>query len=274
MNAIWLYPPDDTTFYRPVFSPDGSSVVFEYTPVGSKDSTLYTCATSEFGAHGDGGAATPFLKKPPSGVQSRPDWSLANGNVAFQINSAAYTSDSSGGSIAPVKNGGGLAYPVWYPQAAALMAIVDGVHALTKIDFGGNRTPITPSGWYAGMGTVNQATPSQIAFAGQIDKGQPYNENDNQIWLYDGSGDPTQLDDEQGRAPWYSPAGTQLVFESNRGGKYQIWLTTSGGNPVAITDPAWGAQHAKFSPDGKTIVFAGIPPGLKRMGLGILTVPS
>ena len=52
---------------RPVFSPDGSSVVFEHTPVGSKDSTLYICAISEFGQHGDGSKATPFLQKPPSG---------------------------------------------------------------------------------------------------------------------------------------------------------------------------------------------------------------
>ncbi|HEY4640169.1 MAG TPA: hypothetical protein VII75_02410 [Thermoanaerobaculia bacterium] len=274
MNAIWLYPPDGIYFYRPVFSPDGSSVVFEHTPLHTTSSTLYICATSVFGARGDGSAATPFLKDAPAGVQSRPDWSLANGEVAFQIDSALHTCDQSGGSIAAVKNGAGLAYPAWYPKAAALMAIIDGEHALTKLDFSGNRSPITPSGWYAGMGTVNQATPSQIAFAGQINNGLPYDQNDNQIWLYDGSGDPTQFDDQQGRAPWYSPDGTQLVFESNRGGNYQIWLSANGGDPDAITDPAWGAQHAKFSPDGKTIVFAGIPPGLQRMGLGILTVPS
>lgn len=274
MNATWLYPPEGITFYRPVFSPDGSSVVFEHTPLHAADSTLYICATSEFGAQGDGSAATPFLKNPPGGVQSRPDWSLANGDLAFQIDNAVYTSDATGGSIAPVKHGGRLAYPAWYPQAAALLAIVDGAHALTRIDFSGNRTPVTPGGWYAGMGSVNQATPSQIAFAGQIDHGQPYDQKVNQIWLYDGSGDPTQLDDEQGRAPWYSPDGGQLAFESNRGGSYRIWLATGGGNPVPITDAAWGAQHAKFSPDGKTIVFAGIPPGSKRMGLGILPVPS
>lgn len=274
MNALWLNPPDNVFFYRPVFSPDGQSVVFEYTPLGTTNSVLYICSTSAFGASSGGSAPTPFLQNAPAGVQSRPDWSLANGQVAFQIGSAVHTCDESGGSIAAVKNGSGLAYPAWYPKAAALLAITDGVHALIRIDFSGDRSPITPGGWYAGMGAVNQAAPSQIAFAGQINNGQPYNQNDNQIWLYDGSGDPTQFDDEQGRAPWYSPDGTQLVFESNRGGSYQIWLSTNGGDPIAITDPAWAAQHAKFSPDAKTIVFAGIPPGLNRRGLGIVTVPS
>ena len=90
-------------------------------------------------------------------------------------------------------------------------------------------------------------------------------QDNNQIYV---SLDPASafiIDDRpmQGRAPWWSPDGQYLVFESNRSGiGYALYVARIGRDGAAsrilqLTDPeeVFNAQHAKFSPDGKTICF-------------------
>ncbi len=61
----------------------------------------------------------------------------------------------------------------------------------------------------------------------------------------------------QGRAPWWSPDGRYVVFESDRNGGYAIFLFDTQGDGVAVqlTDERLQAQHAKFFPAGNRIVF-------------------
>ena len=72
----------------------------------------------------------------------------------------------------------------------------------------------------------------------------------------------------QGRAPWWSPDGKWVVFESNRppqplaevgAGLYAIFLYEYGGsNPaIQITEIVYNCNHAKWFPNG----FPGRPPG-------------
>jgi WD40-like Beta Propeller Repeat len=65
----------------------------------------------------------------------------------------------------------------------------------------------------------------------------------------------------QARAPWWSPDGHWVAFESYREspptkehpkGQYAIYLYQYGGSNRAtqVTDPAWNMNHAKWYPNG------------------------
>lgn len=63
----------------------------------------------------------------------------------------------------------------------------------------------------------------------------------------------------QGRAPYWSPDGNYVVFESSRAGGYANFLANvaKGTPPVPHTDAGYWAQHAKFLPYGTTVVPSG-----------------
>jgi Tol biopolymer transport system component len=60
----------------------------------------------------------------------------------------------------------------------------------------------------------------------------------------------------QGRAPWFSPDGKWIAFESTRadpkGELYAMFIQSALGDGPAwqVTDTKWNANHAKFYPDG------------------------
>jgi TolB protein len=57
--------------------------------------------------------------------------------------------------------------------------------------------------------------------------------------------------------PDWSPDGSKIVFQSNRTGKFQIYMMTADGTHVArITDSGGADAGPHFSPDGSKIVFA------------------
>jgi WD40-like Beta Propeller Repeat len=121
------------------------------------------------------------------------------------------------------------------------------------------------------MPSVNPVNPNLIAFAGQPLSGSTYNEDTNYIYVMDtsvrdGPG-PVMLEfaalgpgpfdpNYQGRAPWWSPDGKWVVFESNRpsqyeaNGLYAIYLYQYGSlNPVIqITSTIYNCNHAKWFP--------------------------
>ncbi len=80
------------------------------------------------------------------------------------------------------------------------------------------------------------------------------------LWLAatDGSTAPRQLtaSPKHDRHPRWSPDGKRILFESNRGGEYQLWLIDpAGGEARQITDLATGATNAIWSRDGESIAF-------------------
>ena len=81
----------------------------------------------------------------------------------------------------------------------------------------------------------------------------------------------------QGRAPSWSPDGRYLAFESNRvdGRQYAIFLVnvSAGSKPVQVTDATYDAQHAKFSPDGKSLIVTAFQtPGHGPCGIAQLDI--
>lgn len=65
--------------------------------------------------------------------------------------------------------------------------------------------------------------------------------------------------------PNLSPDGQTLLFQSNRSGRQALWVASSNGsNPrILFDDPKAGTEPAtpRWSPDGRSIVFAMTPPG-------------
>ena len=118
-----------------------------------------------------------------------------------------------------------------------------------------------------------------IVFAGQKNRGQLYDQEDNQIWLVDGTGVSRTVEAQplQGRAPSWSPDGTRLAFESDRGSQTRLYavfvINRDGTGLVQVTDYALNANHPVFSPDGRRLVFAMGDPAKAAANIAVVTLP-
>jgi WD40 repeat protein len=282
--------------YRPVVGGFGSLIIFERSAVAApNDTMLYV---TEYNA---GQASSPQLFLQGSSLPqsaSRPDWcwkgmarvafsGLAAGSNDLQIGIVP----DSGYDPSWIANTKGMEYPVWFPDAKQL-AVMNFAHPIgseplpntTVIDEQGHvvASAIAGSSMWAGMPSVSPASPNLIAFAGQPVGPGKYDQDMNYIWVIDTNVGPSSLQpleygcpssgkfdvNFQGRAPWWSPDGRWVVFESYRQsppssthplGLYAIWLydtTQQKGSAVQLTDPAYNANHAKWFPNG----FPGGPP--------------
>lgn len=225
--------------------------------------------------------ATPTLAYPALKAESlRADWSWVTGTVVFMnTTDGIYLSTD---PTKPIPNTTKMSYPTWYPDGATLAVYNNRVHRpalpiprTSKMDLSGtvSEPVLANDTTWAGFPSVNQTNPNLIAFAGQVVKpGTGYNQNTNYIWLTDTStkpptvrtldpGIPTKPFDPkyQGRASWYSPDGNWIAFESNRSNsknQYSIYIQKADGSTpaVQVTDPGWNANHAKWYPNGTSLV--------------------
>jgi len=117
--------------------------------------------------------------------------------------------------------------------------------------------------FYTGMPAVSPDG-KWIAFAGQRNAGQSYDQTKNSIWLLElRTGEIHSLEKTpgQGRAPSWSPDGTRLAFESSRAGdggfrpNYAVFTIGRDGTGLRqVTDLQVNANHPVWSPDGKRLV--------------------
>lgn len=268
MSIRWIATQDDGTDYWPVFAPDGKSVLFTHGPQEKSVLLRYSLSTEE---------VTLFITSPPPGltIQTRPDWSRSSPySVAF-VGNGIWLADQDGGNCHLLPGTERMTYPSWFPGGRSLAVMDTSKPSTMKISLEGTTLgPLSPKDLFTGMPSVNQWNPFRIVFPGQPAEGV-YNQNHNRIWISDDDGTTARrLDVAQGRAPWWSPDGSLIAFESDRSGEgYAIYVATPDGAVVVrLTDPAIGAQHPKWSPDSKQIVFAGHPIPESPFKIGILSL--
>jgi dipeptidyl aminopeptidase/acylaminoacyl peptidase len=264
----------NTVDYWPSFTRDGTGVVFSRTSDGGKSWSINRVPAA-------GGALQVLFQR--AELPATRANSASNGRLAFNAGNAIWTMDGNGENphAIPLKEIVAPAYPSWYPDGQHI-AFVDGArNILYRAEIAtGSVTPITrQSEVLAGMASVSPDG-RWVAFAGQRNAGQLYNQTDNQIWLVDDSGTsrPVEAQPAPGRTPSWSPDGKRIAFESSRGspdGHYAIFVVDrDGGGLVQVTDYALNGNHPAWSPDGHRLVFSwGSEPG-KPNGIAVIEIPQ
>jgi dipeptidyl aminopeptidase/acylaminoacyl peptidase len=263
--------------YWPCFSPDGKTVLFSRMTDGQHWALHVVPA--------GGGAARPLTATPLPVSATRAAWSKS-GMIAFTGDNAGQqaiwiaAADGSGAHAVPTDGSQQLFYPSWYPDGMHVVAMDVKNLVIWRIDLAsGATTPATDHAQVlTGMPSVSPDG-AMIAFAGQKNAGQLYNNEDNVIWLVDAAGKLSTLEAKpiQGRTPVWSPDGKYLSFESDRGpsGNYAIFLAKRDGTGLTqLTDYALNANHGVFSPDGRHMVFAAMDPASQQWRIAIVDLPE
>lgn len=299
----WVTSGTNLSDYRPAIAADGQTVVFERTlfdpdaPV-----SLYLAVIG-------GPDPQPFLPD-LDGAQTRPDWCWTTNQIAFNLGLNVWTVNADGSGAAAIPNTQGFIYPQWNAAGNLLVVMNNNAQSAnpnpcsSAIDTGGTMTIANLNGAdanntavFGGMPAVSPSNSNSIAFAGQPvlptwnpPSSPPYNQDNNYIFLNSGSSpftsNPmesaasiTQFESQfQGRAPAWSPDGRYIVFESTRtSGQMALYLfdTQNPANaPVQLTDTVYGAQHAKFFPNGSQLIFCARPNPQSRFRIASIDISS
>lgn len=280
---------------RPVFAPDGNSVVFMRQKNDGDPgslSALYSVPISgKEGAKLLFAGANPLTGEPFNATRPDYSWDRKSYQIAFDaLGSGIWLLDVKTKNVRQVLSSviDGTtytwSYPAWYKGGDALSVTNYNsfgeplYHQLVKADANTLNafTPVTDNQTvWVGESSVQQKKKPLLVFAGEPPVAQPpsscicpggctadgYAQNCNQIWLQE-SGAAAPIDALQGRAPWFSPNGKYVVFESNRANPdhpdlYRLFVYTLKDRTLrVVTPPSLNVQHAKWSPDGKKLAFA------------------
>jgi Tol biopolymer transport system component len=268
-----LTPSGGTFDVWPCFSPDGKTILFSRSSDRGQTWHLFKVAAA-------GGEAAPFADLPVSAT--RCNWS-AQGMIAFSgiagRTGGTWVMKEDGSSAHAVAATGlsdQVVYPSWYPDGKSLAAIDAESMTVKRFDVsGGTATALTDRAQVlTGMPSVSPDGKT-VAFAGQKNAGQRYDQEENAVWLAEnGAAHPLEAVPLQGRAPAWSPDGKRIAFESDRGndrGHYAVFIINRDGSGlVQLTDFALDATHPVFSRDGRHMVFS---HGGGISGIAVIDLP-
>ena len=283
--------------YRPTFSPDDGTLVFERNAIGNHQVRLHKVSSS-------GGSVT-FLLNGFGQNSTRPDWSVGSNRIAFTAeNSSAGTlwvcnpDGSNLLEVAPGVFGKQVNYPHWFPDGQNLavtdygdgsLATSKGIVRKVRVSDKATSNLTDPGHLLAGDSAVSPDG-RWLALAAQADVSRPYDQNTNNIFVIDLKGGknavPLLFDGGQGRAPSWSPDGRVILFESNRtssSGQYALFAKRFSGQAsdlngalLQLTPDALDGQHGEFSHSGTQVVLSALQsssPGAPR-GIMILELAS
>ncbi len=165
-----------------------------------------------------------------------------------------------------------ISYPSWYPDGQHIAVTDYSVNQILKVDTSKAGSPQTAieltatNQIWAGMSSVNQVDSTQLCMAAQppvhapkdshTDMQARYNQNANNVWVQPSLPTPSypiQVNGHgNGRAPWWSPNGECIVFESNYmhadGKSLAIFIYRVADQSITPVTPlsGWSCQHAKW----------------------------
>jgi len=266
-------------------APDGDTITFSR----ALDKRTFELLVTD----SQGRQPRPFLKMPPAASLTRAAWSRRHRRLAF-IGSASgdsgtglYVADVSGTNVTSIATkglSGQFLYPSWMPDGRSVVVVdaaAPGGNTLYRVDLeSGESSALTkPTEVLVGMPSVSPDG-KVVAFAGQLNEGQKYDQTKNQIWMIPiAGGRPTEISAGTGRQPDWSPDGRWVAFTSGRddpAGRHAIFVVNrAGGNLAQLTDHAVNPQHPVWSPNGKWLVFSAQPTGRQDVfGLARIDVPK
>lgn len=265
----------------PCFSPDGMWVLFSRMTDGHNWELFRVPAS--------GGPAEKLMRSQELISATRASWSSRSNLIAFTgipaPGIAAIWIVNGDGTGAHAVNALGLSnqmfYPSWYPDGSRLAAMDGRNLVIQRFDLaGGGAVTITDhTKVLTGKPSVSPDG-KWIAFAGQHNAGRPYEQEQNVIWLVSEGGVLSTLEaiPVQGRSPAWSPDGTRLAFESDRGsdeGRYAVFVIGRDGRGlIQVTDYNLNATHPAWSQDGRHMVFDAEDPRTSNVsGVAIIDSP-
>jgi TolB protein len=177
-------------------------------------------------------------------------------------------------------------YPSFYPDGDRL-AIMDlgagglngGIVRMVDLAQATVASLTNQSEILAGMPAVSPDG-QRVAFAGQRNLGQMYDETRNSVFILETDGTVTQPDPGLGRTPAWSPDGEWIAFESARAssdGRYAAFIMRPDGSGLRqLTDLSLDANHPVFSPAGRLLAFSASQPGWPETarGIAVIDVPD
>ena len=267
--------PAPVSDYRSAVNADATAAVFERSTFAADGSVGPQLCLLDLTKEG----AEPTFLLPGVSISTRPDWSWGTGRIAFNYTGSVMVGVLKAPGQAATLFGSstaGMNYPTWFPDGTVLATEdMNGAPSPNTTTINAStgaviQTALEGQGLWGGMPSVNPAQPNLIAFAGQPVSGSTYNQDKNYIYVMDtsSSNPPAPLEsgaptsgpfnpNYQGRAPWWSPDGKWVVFESSRptqyeaNGLYAIYLYEYGVGPaLQITSTIYNCNHAKWFPNG------------------------
>jgi Tol biopolymer transport system component len=250
--------------YWPCFSPDGKTVLFSRTTDDRKSWDLFVIPT-------EGAEAHPLSRSRLPVSATRASWSTRTNLIAFTGTSAGGKSTvwliNADGTqprqLAVTGLSDRVLYPSWYPDGQSL-AVVDATDQVIKRIDRDRLTAVTVTNRNQVLAGMPSVSPDGkwIAFAGQSNIGEAYDQTKNSIWLVSDTGALRTVEaaPRQGRTPAWSPDGQSLAFESNRGSPNQMYaaftINRDGTGLRQITPFEIDANHPAWSPNGARLVYS------------------